>query len=716
MMKSTSRRLVRPPLCTHAVDARAQSGMDRARDWRSRLRRRIIGWVVLLLIGNASAALANELAIAAIDNQSGAIGAHTVVKTWDRPTPFTRVQTYTVDGDVYVALLDERTGTLEIYALDGGDLGPLHSYYQLDHRFTSMEIVVSAGTPFLVLHDLNGGRIHTYGLNGGALGNGTSSTSASWKDKDVFETFSVGSDGFFFGYDRFKGDGRVHRANGELVATFDWSQGWSDSDYLTLPSGTHRALYKWADHPGNQGGWLKIDKVDSSFATVSTAYDNSNFAHGYTTVEFVRTLVPGLGGPTSKHFLWLYEAATGAYFMRPFNGTTLSAASASGTIAAKWSAADDYVDAGQAYVILLQASDVSPLTSTQVDQYAASVFADLDSATPGYQALLNQNGERLVSVTGGYVNVANQTPMTVDSYSNVGSVGKIFTTATLLRLVEDGVLDLDQPVIDYLPYSHTDVNYDFAQIPADIRHLTLRELVTQTSGLLHDNCLPRTSPNDSIDCSNVLYALRRIDRCTPGADIAPDRDCFWTYQNANFEVLREVLEQFTGTHTVASIDDLAHRLWADRSGLTAATCLDPPGDAAYYFAQNSCGPWSGNELITTDSCAGGGWYLPARELVRLLEDAKTEQILGPELTQWWMDTYLRGPRGDYVAPGWDPSWTSNICKDGALNSVIGSLSAKACVMNQGEAEAIVLMNTSSTCDMQQNTTDIINAAWAAKDN
>src|SRR5688572_21998277 len=107
--------------------------------------------MLLLLLALGGNVFASELAIAPVDNQTGAIGARTIVRTWDTPSGFSHVRTYVSGGNPYVVVLDQITGTLEIRDLDGGDIGSNVWFYQLGRRFTSMEIASLGGTLHLVL-------------------------------------------------------------------------------------------------------------------------------------------------------------------------------------------------------------------------------------------------------------------------------------------------------------------------------------------------------------------------------------------------------------------------------------------------------------------------------------------------------------------------------------------------------------------------------------
>jgi beta-lactamase class C len=74
----------------------------------------------------------------------------------------------------------------------------------------------------------------------------------------------------------------------------------------------------------------------------------------------------------------------------------------------------------------------------------------------------------------GSADVAKKSPVTADSIFNLASVGKLFAATLLEQAVKQGELRLDDPVADYVT--------ELAQ-GADIRHVTLAELASHTSGL-----------------------------------------------------------------------------------------------------------------------------------------------------------------------------------------------------------------------------------------
>src|SRR5918993_4421648 len=70
-------------------------------------------------------------------------------------------------------------------------------------------------------------------------------------------------------------------------------------------------------------------------------------------------------------------------------------------------------------------------------------------------------------------------PATARTVYRVGSVSKLFTDVAVMRLVEQGEIDLDAPVTKYLP--------DFKPVnPFGEQPITLRHLMAHRSGLIRE--------------------------------------------------------------------------------------------------------------------------------------------------------------------------------------------------------------------------------------
>lgn len=132
-----------------------------------------------------------------------------------------------------------------------------------------------------------------------------------------------------------------------------------------------------------------------------------------------------------------------------------------------------------------KASSDAPVTTSPDTQAltATDLAAFLDGIVPqqlkreniaGAVVLVVQNGTVLFQKGYGFADVENRTPMLADrTLVRPGSVSKLFTWTAVMQLVEQGKIDLDRNVNDYLDFKIPDT------YPQPI---TMREIMTHTAG------------------------------------------------------------------------------------------------------------------------------------------------------------------------------------------------------------------------------------------
>ena len=109
----------------------------------------------------------------------------------------------------------------------------------------------------------------------------------------------------------------------------------------------------------------------------------------------------------------------------------------------------------------------------------------------GLITLLARDGKIVDFQTYGYRDVERQLPMERATNCRVYSMSKIITCVATLMLVEDGQLNLDDPVAKYLPEFKdlkvwTGGTADAPQTEPLKRPITIKHLMTHTSGLYYD--------------------------------------------------------------------------------------------------------------------------------------------------------------------------------------------------------------------------------------
>lgn len=142
--------------------------------------------------------------------------------------------------------------------------------------------------------------------------------------------------------------------------------------------------------------------------------------------------------------------------------------------------------------------------------------------------LLTEQGRQVVEY--GVASVETGCPVRRDTLFQIGSITKVYLATLAMRLVEEGKLALDTPVISYL------LDLELAD-PAAREAITLRHLLTHTSGLEGDRFDDYGYGDDAL--ARYVAGLREARQIHP-----PGR--YWSYCNSGFSLAGRVIEVVTG--------------------------------------------------------------------------------------------------------------------------------------------------------------------------
>ena len=114
-------------------------------------------------------------------------------------------------------------------------------------------------------------------------------------------------------------------------------------------------------------------------------------------------------------------------------------------------------------------------------------------------AIVNEQGV-LFSKGFGYSDLTKQRPYTQHTVQNIASISKTFIGIALLKAQELALLDLDDPINNYLPFKVVNPYYPD-------QHITIRHLATHTSSIIDPSqyeehgyiISPRASPNAKVN-------------------------------------------------------------------------------------------------------------------------------------------------------------------------------------------------------------------------
>jgi CubicO group peptidase (beta-lactamase class C family) len=167
--------------------------------------------------------------------------------------------------------------------------------------------------------------------------------------------------------------------------------------------------------------------------------------------------------------------------------------------------------------------DLEGALQARLDQLAA------DTGVVGAVVAVQQ-GDKTVSAATGLTNVRTGQPVTTDTIFQVGSITKVYTATLVMQLVDEGLVDLDQPVASYLPDFTTADKSAAATV-------TTRQLLSHTSGMDGDVFDDFGRGDDCIE-KYVAGMSTLAQTSPPGA--------FFSYCNSGFVLLGRLVEHFRG--------------------------------------------------------------------------------------------------------------------------------------------------------------------------
>ncbi len=222
-----------------------------------------------------------------------------------------------------------------------------------------------------------------------------------------------------------------------------------------------------------------------------------------------------------------------------------------------------------------------------------------DGRVPGAAVLVLKDGQPVFRRGYGLAVVEDGTPVSPATNFRLASVSKQFTAAAILLLAEDGRLSIDDPLKKWLP-----------GLPAVADAMTLRQLLSHTSGLLDYEDLMDPADTRQVHDIDVLHLLQKENRIyfAPGSS--------YRYSNSGYALLALVVGKASGSDFASF---LRQRIFLPL-GMTATFAhqdgVDEVPDRAYGYSQID-GHWQRTDQSTTSAVLGdGGIYSSIDDLAK----------------------------------------------------------------------------------------------------
>jgi CubicO group peptidase (beta-lactamase class C family) len=269
--------------------------------------------------------------------------------------------------------------------------------------------------------------------------------------------------------------------------------------------------------------------------------------------------------------------------------------------------------------------------SVEIDRYIKAEMRQRQ--IPGISLAVVRDGKIAILKSYGLANVEHQVPVKPETVFQSGSIGKQFTAAAIMILVEEGKISLDDKITKY-----------FADAPEAWKNITVRHLLTHTSGM--GDYPPEVDLRKDYTEDEYLAFIKKSPLAfEPGAK--------WDYSNAAYFTLGALIRKVTGKFYG---DFLRERIFQPL-GMTTARVISEadivPNRAAGYRLEND--ELKNQEWVSpsTNTTADGSLYLTVLDLAKWDAALYTDKPLKQSrLAQMWTPVRLNDGARKAYGFGW----------------------------------------------------------------
>jgi CubicO group peptidase (beta-lactamase class C family) len=232
---------------------------------------------------------------------------------------------------------------------------------------------------------------------------------------------------------------------------------------------------------------------------------------------------------------------------------------------------------------------------------------------PGACVLVVERGDAVVRRAYGYEDLVRRVPASPSTNYRLASMTKAFTAAAALLMAEEGRLELTAPIGRWFP-----------KLPDAMRAVTIRQLLTHTSGIMDYEELVARGTTEQLRDADVLALLESANRSyfRPGIG--------YRYSNSGYVLLGLVLAAASGMEFAAMLEQRIfaplgmHHTLAHREGVFVVSHR-----ALGYSALDE--DWERTDQDLTSATLGdGGVYSSIEDLEKWNAALDEGRLLRPE--------------------------------------------------------------------------------------
>jgi CubicO group peptidase (beta-lactamase class C family) len=237
----------------------------------------------------------------------------------------------------------------------------------------------------------------------------------------------------------------------------------------------------------------------------------------------------------------------------------------------------------------------------------------LKANAPGAAVAISQGGETVFTHARGFASMELQVALQPYQRFRIGSLTKQFTAAAILRLAEDGKLNLNQSLHHYLP--------DYVRFAKDIN---IKQLLQHTSGLANytdDEHRYKYRLNDAVTLDEVVEELRKDPPLfTPG-------ESFY-YSNTGYVLLGRIIELVSGKSYAEYLSEQFFQPLGMKDTIFATQAVIPNAVSGYFSRKGQQWQAAGIDMIWPH--ASGSLVSSVQDLVKWNQALYKHKLLSEE--------------------------------------------------------------------------------------
>lgn len=239
--------------------------------------------------------------------------------------------------------------------------------------------------------------------------------------------------------------------------------------------------------------------------------------------------------------------------------------------------------------------------------------------------LAAQNGEIVFENGYGFANMEFKVPNKPDTKFRIGSISKQFTAAIILQLVDEGKINLDGKITDYLKNYRKDTG----------DKVTIHHLLTHTSGILSYTNMPNVWTDSLRNHYDKDYFIEHFH----SGDLEFEPGSEFRYNNTGYYLLAAIAEEVTGE----SFSDLLKKRILEPAGMMNSgsevqeIVVDKLSDG--YMKRGNVF-WRDPYIFMPNAMGAGQMYSTVGDLFKWDRILYTDKILSAEMKNKMFTPFL----------------------------------------------------------------------------